>query len=116
MYVMGSVASSSAACLDQAWGFLRAHIGEVRAMVQSASPMLMEGVIQYCTSGFCVVERADEIEKFFEEHPFPSNRRAISQVLEDIRGSAASVRRMLATRISEPAFWSELAFEPPSRL
>jgi len=108
-FIMGSVSASSASGLDLTWGFLQQHVEEIRAMVKSASPSLMDAVISYCSGGFCSAAKADEVQRFFEAKPFPQNRRKISQVLEEIRANAAFVERMLGTDIVKDEFWASLA-------
>jgi len=107
-YIIGSVAVSSKAGLDLTWDFFKREISGIRTLLKSASPSIMDAVIAYSTSGYCSTSMASEIEKFFEENPFPSNKRKISQVLEEIRGNASFVDRILATEVTKAAFWSGL--------
>eukprot|EP00971_Amphidinium_carterae_P152755 3027558-Amphidinium_carterae.1 len=69
----------------------------------------MEGLITYSASGFCTEEKADEIQKFFDENPMPLSKRAISQVLEKTRNSAKFLTNALTTQITKQEFWDELA-------
>jgi len=108
-FIMASVSSSSGKGLDLAWTFLQNNVEEIRGMLKSASPSLMDAVISYCAGGFCSAAKADEIERFFQAKPFPQNRRKISQVLEEIRASAAFLERMLGTDIVKDEFWASLA-------
>lgn len=108
-FIMGGVSASSSKGLDLAWSFLQKNVEEIRSMLKTASPSLMDAVIAYCVGGFCSAAKADEIERFFEAKPFPQNRRKISQVLEEIRANAAFVERMLGTDIVKDEFWSSLA-------
>mmetsp|Transcript_25260 Transcript_25260/g.58860 ORF Transcript_25260/g.58860 Transcript_25260/m.58860 type:complete len:892 (-) Transcript_25260:139-2814(-) len=108
-FIMGSVSASSAKGLELAWSFLQKNVEHIRNMVKTASPSLMDAVISYCSGGFCSNARADEVERFFQEHPFQQSKRKISQVLEEIRANAAFVERMLGTDITKDEFWSSLS-------
>lgn len=107
-YVMASVSNSSREGLDMTWGFLKSDFESIRKLIGSASPSIMDTVIQVSTGGFCTEALASEIEKFFEDHPLPSNKRTISQRLEEIRSNSAFVQRILATDAAKPEFWKEL--------
>mmetsp|Transcript_89966 Transcript_89966/g.162274 ORF Transcript_89966/g.162274 Transcript_89966/m.162274 type:complete len:905 (-) Transcript_89966:51-2765(-) len=120
--VMGSVSASSKAGLDMMWEFLKSDFDAIHGMVKNASPSIMDSVIGAATSGYCSAEKADEIEKFFEANnkKLSSNKRTISQVLEDIRTNAKFLGRALETDLVKPKFWDELrassAFLPGSRI
>merc|ERR1719161_2304750 len=105
---MSSVSASSADGLTMTWAFVRRNIEKIRGMIQKASPSLMDAVIQISTSGFCTIERALEVEKFFQEHSFPQNKRKIEQVLEEIKANAAFMDRMRSSDVVKPEFWSDL--------
>lgn len=107
-YLMGSVSQSSKAGLDMTWDFMRKEFSNIHSMVKAASPSIMDAVIQMSTAGYCSTAKADEIEKFFEEHPLPLNKRKIAQLLEEIRANAAFLDRTLATDIVKPEFWNEV--------
>lgn len=77
-------------------------------MVKDASPSIMDAAIQVSASGFCTEDMAKEIEQFFEAHPLPSNKRKISQLLEEIRSNAGFAQRTLATDVVKPEFWKKL--------
>ncbi|CAE8609670.1 unnamed protein product, partial [Polarella glacialis] len=108
--VMGSVSASSKAGLDMMWEFLKSDFDAIHGMVKNASPSIMDSVIGAATSGYCSAEKADEIEKFFEANnkKLSSNKRTISQVLEDIRTNAKFLGRALETDLVKPKFWDEL--------
>lgn len=107
-YPMGSVSGSSRAGLDMMWEFVKTEFDAIHGMVKSATPSIMDAVIHNGTSGYCSEEKAEEVEKFFETHPLPQNKRTISQVLEEIRSNSKFMARALATELAKPAFWDEL--------
>lgn len=107
-YLLGSVSASSKHGLDMMWAFFQSEFKPIQAMLQSSSPSLMDAVIQSSTAGFTSEEKAAEIEAFFDAHPRPSNKRTISQVLEEIRANAAFLGRALATDVAKQQFWDEL--------
>lgn len=51
--------------------------------------------MKYLTENFATEERAQEVEKFFEEHAFPGTERTVSQSVETIRLNAAWLQRDL---------------------
>lgn len=68
----------------------------------------MDAVIVNSVSRFCTKDRADEIEKFFEENPLPSSARRISQTLENMRASAQMLEAITKSNLANASFWSEL--------
>merc|ERR1740121_1031039 len=106
---MGSVSSSSRAGLDLMWGFFKSTFAQIRKMVESASPSIMDAVISSSVAGFCSAAAADEIEAFFTKNPLPLSRRKISQMLEEIRTNAQFLERAVATDLAKEQFWKELA-------
>jgi len=107
-YVFHGASESSKAGLDMAWAFLKKELPAIKEFMKSANPKIMEAVITYCASGYCTQEKADEIEKFFEDNPMPKNKRAISQVLEKTRNNANALSSALKTDIVNQEFWDEL--------
>jgi len=119
-YIMASVSASSKAGLDMMWQYLQSNFDHIHGMVKNASPSIMDAVITHSTAGYCSSEKAAEIEKFFEVHTLPLNKRTISQVLEDIRTNAKFLERTLSTDAVKAAFWDGLmtevaSFVPPVR-
>jgi hypothetical protein len=68
----------------------------------------MDAVIVNSVSRFCTKERADEIEKFFQENPLPSSARRISQTLENMRASAQMLDSITKSSLATSSFWSSL--------
>lgn len=68
----------------------------------------MDAVIVNSVSRFCTKERADDIEKFFQENPLPSSARRISQTLENMRASAQMLEAIKSSSLSTSAFWSNM--------
>lgn len=119
-YIMMSVSSSSKAGLDMMWEFFKTEFTTIQGMVKSASPSIMDSCIAAGTSGYCSADKADEIEKFFEAHPLPQNKRKLSQIFEEIRSNASFLQRALGTDVVKDDFWSKLTASvnatPPSAL
>lgn len=107
-YLMMSVSNSSREGLDMMWKFFTSEFDAIYGMVKSASPSIMDAVIGASTAGFCSEEKATEIEAFFEKHPLPSNKRTISQKLEEIRTNAQFLTRALQTDLAQEQFWKDL--------
>jgi len=116
-YVFHSVSQSSKEGLDLTWQFLKAEFDTIWGMVKTASPSIMDAVIEYSTSGYCTDAAADEIEQFFATRPLPQCKRKISQVLEKVRNSARTHEKALASDLRNAEFWDKLnkaLTEPPS--
>eukprot|EP00406_Dinophysis_acuminata_P070763 CAMPEP_0179268524 /NCGR_PEP_ID=MMETSP0797-20121207/30486_1 /TAXON_ID=47934 /ORGANISM="Dinophysis acuminata, Strain DAEP01" /LENGTH=894 /DNA_ID=CAMNT_0020976811 /DNA_START=169 /DNA_END=2853 /DNA_ORIENTATION=+ len=104
-YLLGSVSGSSRAGLDMMWSTLQTDFSHIHGMVKTASPSIMDAVISCSVRGYCSEERAQEIEKFFGDHPLPQNKRTLSQVLEGIRTNAKFLAKATATELASEAFW-----------
>ena len=78
-YPMGSVGYSSKVGKEVAWKFFQTNFETIRGMIGKGSPSLMDACIVNCAGGFCSLERADEIDQFFQTHPLPQNARKIAQ-------------------------------------
>jgi len=88
---------------EMAWKFLQDHFVEFDKRLSGAA-MLWDRVIGYTIAGFTSEERAQEIEKFFKEHPVPNADRTIKQSLETIRANAkwvANNRESVATWLAQ---------------
>ena len=53
----------------------------------------MARLVKYTTENFASETKAQEIEKFFQEHDFPGTERTIQQSLETIRLNEAWLKR-----------------------
>jgi len=107
-YPMMSCSASGTSGADAAWQFLQDRFDELAAALASASPSLFNAVIACCTSAFTSNEKADEISKFFEEHPRPDNQRKIDQIIEGMRASAVMLDRIRESKVADKAFWTSL--------
>jgi hypothetical protein len=107
-YVMQSVSASSRQGLDMTWAFYKSEFESIKSLIKDGNSSMMEACISVSTSGYCSDEMATEIEQFFDKHPLPQNKRKISQVLEEIRSSAAFVKRAKKSDVVKPDFWDGL--------
>jgi len=107
-YSVGSVSASTKAAVPMTWAFFKDNFSKVQGMTKSASPSLMDTMIDMSTRNFCTVEAADDIEAFFKANPLPQNKRKIGQILEEMRANAKFLERMLKTPINEEQFWDAL--------
>jgi puromycin-sensitive aminopeptidase len=71
---------------DLTWQFLQDNWGELDRRYGKGGFAIMR--IVGITGGFTTIERHDEVERFFAEHPTPSAARTIQQSLERIRLNA----------------------------
>lgn len=108
-YILGSVAASSKSGLDMTWSFFQSEFPSLKTFVKDAAPSIMDAVIRFCTAGFCSETMAAEIEKFFEGHPLPQNKRTIANVLEEIRGNASFAQK--AVKVCDKPFFDKLLSE-----
>lgn len=104
-YPMGSVAYSSREGAQIAFDFFKSHIAQIRDMLSKASPSLMDAVIVNCCGGFCTLEKATELEEYFEANPFPSSSRRIKNVLENMRNTGAMLEKVKQSALIEDSFW-----------
>ncbi|CAN0362558.1 unnamed protein product [Ascophyllum nodosum] len=107
-YPLGSVASSSKLGQELAWKFFQEKFETIKAMLAKASPSLMNAVIISCCGGFTDDEKMKEVKKFFEDHPMPSNKRKLSQMLESMAINVAFFETIKASPLSEKSFWEGL--------
>lgn len=107
-YPMGSVGHSSREGAEISWQFFQDKFDEIRGMVGKANPSLLDACIVNCAGGFCSVEKADEIEAFFDAHPLPQNARKIAQTLEGMRTNSKFLDKLKASELSSESFWESL--------
>lgn len=108
IWPLGSVGHSNKEGQEISWQFYKENFDRLKGIFEKASPTLMSHVIVMCAGGFCSSEKADEIEKFFVDHPLPSCTRKISQVVENMRANAKLLDMMKASALSKAEFWSAL--------
>jgi len=107
-YAMGSVGRSGKQGREIAWQYFQDNHKRLSEMLANASPSLMDAVIVFCSGGFCSEAKADEIEAFFKEHPFPKNERKIAQMTENMRANGKFLEILKASDLSKADFWGSL--------
>lgn len=107
-YAIGSVGHSGKVGRELAWQYFQDNHKRLSDMVAKASPSLMDAVIVMCSGGFCSEKKADEIESFFKDHPFPKNERKIAQMTENMRANGKFLATLQASGLGQPDFWASL--------
>ena len=72
-----------------AWDFMRQHYDELSKKTGGGLGGL--GIFLYATQGFCDQQRAQQVQQFFQAHPFPGTERNQKEALEGIE-SCISLR------------------------
>lgn len=108
-YPIASVSRSSAEGLELSWQFYKDNFHKIKGMIGKASPSLMDACITCSCGSFCTMEKAAEVEKFFEtgDHTLPLNKRTIQQTCEAMRANAIFLDRLVNSEMSTEAFWSK---------
>lgn len=91
IYVYASVAANLSG-RAMAWKFLQDHWDDFTSKLDGTG-FILARIVGSLTSVFSSTARADEVEKFFAEHPAPMAERTIQQSLESIRSKASWVAR-----------------------
>mmetsp|Transcript_13709 Transcript_13709/g.19373 ORF Transcript_13709/g.19373 Transcript_13709/m.19373 type:complete len:883 (-) Transcript_13709:45-2693(-) len=105
-YPIMSVASSGKEGQELAWNYYKKNFEKLKKMLSSASASIMGALISSSCTYFSDFSKADEVEKFFQENPMPTNSRKISQVLEKIRINAYFLEFIMKTpAVEESSFW-----------
>jgi puromycin-sensitive aminopeptidase len=107
-YAIGSVGRSGKVGREITWEYFQEHHKRLSDMVAQASPSLMDAVIVMCAGGFCSEERADEIDAFFKQNPYPKNSRKIDQMIENMRANGKLLATLQASKLSDTGFWDAL--------
>jgi puromycin-sensitive aminopeptidase len=107
-YAIGSVGRSGKQGREMTWKYFQDHLERLSQMLDKASPSLMDAVIVMCAGSFCSEARADEIQAFFKEHPFPKNERKIAQMTENMRANGKLLATLQASDLSKADFWDSL--------
>lgn len=105
-YPIGSVSHSGPAGAQIAYDYFKENLETIIEMLRKASPSLMDAVIVYSCGAFCTLDKADEVEGFFEKHPFPSNARRIQNMLETMRVSGGMLEKVKASSLLKDDFWT----------
>ncbi|XP_037078084.1 puromycin-sensitive aminopeptidase-like [Pollicipes pollicipes] len=89
VFVMISV-SSNRIGRDLTWDFYKQNW---QILCDRYKGRLLAQLVKSLTDDFCTLERAEEVEQFFCQHPHPGAERSIQQALETIRLNAAWLQR-----------------------
>ena len=65
----------------------------------------MDACIGNSCGRFVTIERANEIETFFKEHNLPSNKRRISQLVENMKTNGAFLMKIKSSALIQPSTW-----------
>ena len=104
-YGIGAVASNLEGSL-LCWKYLKDNFQLIKSMLLNASPSLMDATIVNSVHQFCTIEKADEIQSFFEINPLPNSVRRISQLLEAMRANGNMLNKIKKSNLSEESFWN----------
>jgi puromycin-sensitive aminopeptidase len=107
-YAIGSVHRSSKEGMELTWNYYKDNFERLKEMLGKASASLMDAVIVYSCGGFCSNQKADEIEKFFEENPMPQNQRKVLQTVEAMRANAVFLGLLENSELGDASFWKSL--------
>jgi len=69
------------------WDFMRTNFNAL--MEKTGGGLGGVGVFLYGARSFCSTEKADEVQQFFQEHPFPGTERNQKEAIEDIDNCVA---------------------------
>jgi len=76
---------------DQTWDFMRSHFDQLLAKTGGGLGGL--GIFMYGAQVFCSTEKADEVQQFFQQHPFPGTERNQRQAIGRIKSCAELVQQ-----------------------
>jgi puromycin-sensitive aminopeptidase len=107
-YAMGSVGRSGKKGREISWQYFQDHHVRLSDLLAKASPSLMDAVIVMCSGGFCSEAKAEEIQAFFKENPFPKNERKIAQMTENMRANGKFLETLKSSGIGKAEFWESL--------
>jgi puromycin-sensitive aminopeptidase len=105
-YAIGGVSQSGKEGAQVAFDYFKENLEHIRGMLSKASPSLMDAVIVYSCGSFTTLERAAELESFFEANPFPSSKRRIENMLENMRNAGAMLEKVKASPLAQDSFWT----------
>ena len=72
---------------DMTWDFMRQHFDDIEK--KTGGGLGGFGVFLYATQGFCNSQKAQQVQQFFQEHPFPGTERNQKEALESINSCVA---------------------------
>eukprot|EP00040_Diaphanoeca_grandis_P006211 m.36419 g.36419 ORF g.36419 m.36419 type:complete len:873 (-) comp17353_c0_seq3:305-2923(-) len=88
------------------WNYFKENIAVYEDMLKNASPSLMNAVIVNSIGYFSTLERAEEIETYFNENPLPKSSRKIAQCVEAIRNNGQFLLKVKSSKLIEANFWA----------
>jgi len=65
----------------------------------------MDAVIVSSVCRFATLEKAEEVNQYFSEHPIPSSARRISQTVESMRVNGALLERVRNSDLNKDTYW-----------
>lgn len=107
-YPMGSVGRSSLEGREISWKYYKDNFDKIGSMIGKGSASLMDACIVSCAGAFCSMEKADEIDAFFTEHPLPRSARKIAQTTENMRTNAKFLAVLKTSQLGTDEFWANL--------
>jgi aminopeptidase N len=96
LYVLPRMMENQAA-QDQTWDFMRQNFNELEK--KTGGGLGGFGIFLYATEGFCNQQKAQQVEQFFQQHPFPGTERNQKAALETIN-SCVSLRGQQQTKLA----------------
>lgn len=105
-YPMGSVGRSSLEGREISWKYYKDNFDKIGSMIGKGSASLMDACIVSCAGAFCSMEKADEIDAFFTEHPLPRSARKIAQTTENMRTNAKFLAVLKTSQLGTDEFWA----------
>jgi puromycin-sensitive aminopeptidase len=85
------------AAQDQTWDFMRQNFNELEK--KTGGGLGGFRIFFYATEGFCSEKKAQQVEQFFQQHPFPGTERNQKEALETIN-SCVSLRGQQQTKLA----------------
>jgi aminopeptidase N len=92
MPMMGNPTSQQAT-----WDFMRKNFEQLHA--KAGGGLGSVGIFLYGAEAFCSTEKAEEVQQFFQQHPFPGTERNQKEVLESIN-SCVDLRSQQQSNLS----------------
>jgi aminopeptidase N len=83
---------------DMGWDFVRQHLDDIRK--KTGGGLGGVGAILAVTGRFCDVQKRDQVQQFFQEHPFPGTERNQRQAIETINNCIALRNQQQANLVS----------------
>ena len=87
-YIAFGVVANSKNSDEIAWNYYKNNFQYIKDKTMKGSAFLIDAVFVQSVSKFITIEKANEIEKFFQKNPLPESSRRITQTIEQIRSNA----------------------------